>query len=128
VALLYRAQSGESRQCGIARGLQRSAQMRKFLGPLVEPRTDRGQCLIRRARGFHDGPEIRRVEMARDETERFKRLQQRRQRGHDVIHHGLAHRKLPDGRQAFVQWNCGALSILARSVEASTTSKVTPSW
>ena len=30
--------------------------------------------------------------MARDEAERFQRLQQRRQHGHDVVHHGLAHR------------------------------------
>jgi hypothetical protein len=32
--------------------------------------------------------------MASDETERFKRLQQERQHGHDVVHHGLAHRAL----------------------------------
>jgi hypothetical protein len=29
--------------------------------------------------------------MARDEAECFQRLQQGRQHGHDVIHHGLAH-------------------------------------
>jgi hypothetical protein len=95
---------------------------------MVEPRTDRAQRLIRRTRGFHDGSEIRRIEMTSDETERFQRLQQGRQHGHDVIHHGLAHRTLLDGRQAFVQCSRGALSILVRSVEASTTSKVTPSW
>jgi hypothetical protein len=30
--------------------------------------------------------------MAGDEAERFQRLQQRRQHGHDIINHGLAHR------------------------------------
>jgi hypothetical protein len=33
--------------------------------------------------------------MARDEGKRVKRLQQRRQHGHDVVHHGLAHGALP---------------------------------
>ena len=52
----------------------------------------RPQHLIRRPGGVHDPPEIRRVEMARDKAERFQRLQQRRQHGHDVVHHGLTHR------------------------------------
>jgi hypothetical protein len=30
--------------------------------------------------------------MTGDEAERFQRLQERRQHGHDVVHHGLAHR------------------------------------
>jgi hypothetical protein len=33
--------------------------------------------------------------MASDETEGFERLQQRRQHGHDVVYHGLAHRLSP---------------------------------
>jgi len=36
--------------------------------------------------------EIRRIEMTRNEAERFQRLQQRRQHGHDVVNHSLAHR------------------------------------
>ena len=92
-------------------------------GQSGQARKDRLQRLIRRAGGFHHAAEIRRIEMARDEAECFERLQQWRQHGHDVVHHGLAHRARP-----CVQCSCGAFNSFARSVEVSTTSKVTPSW
>src|SRR5882757_2478635 len=96
--------------------------------------------------------------MAGDEAERLERFKQRRQHGHDVIHHGLAHRTPPpehdpkkvenrfsetimlkqkkNARACFNsvesgssgQCSRGPLSSLARSIEVSTTSKVTPSW
>ncbi len=95
IAMLYRAQSLERGDRRIACGRKRRAQMCEFLRPIGQPRTDSLQRLIRRAGGFHDLIERRRVQMARDEAERFERLQQGRQHGHDVVHHGLAHRALP---------------------------------
>jgi hypothetical protein len=69
--------------------------MRELVRPISQPRTDGLQRLIRRAGGFHDSIELRRVQMTGDETEGFERLQQGRQHRHDVVHHGLAHRARP---------------------------------
>ena len=69
--------------------------MCELLGPISQPRTDGLQRLVRLACGFHDRIEIRRVQVACDEAERFERLQQWRQHGHDVVHHGLAHGTSP---------------------------------
>jgi hypothetical protein len=95
VAVLYRAQSLEGRKHLVACGFERGLYACEFFGPISQPWTDGLQRLIRRAGGYHDRLEIRRIEMPRDETKRFERLQQRRQHGHDVVHHGLAHRKPP---------------------------------
>ena len=60
-----------------------------------------GSCrLLRCADGFHDLVEIGRMQMARDEGERFQRVEQWRQHGHDVVHHGFAHRLVPEFNEA----------------------------
>ena len=92
--MLYFPQSGKCRQRGIAGSFERVPYACEFLGPIGQPRTDGLQRLIRRAGGFHDRIKIRWIEMARDEAECFQRLQQGPQHGHDVVHHGLAHRAL----------------------------------
>ena len=46
---------------------------------------------LRLAGCLHHPAEIRRVQVSRDKAEAFERLQQRRQHGDDVVHHGLAH-------------------------------------
>ena len=93
--MLHRAQSLERRERGIAGGLKGVLDIGEFIWPIGEPYQDILQRLIRRPRGLHHATEVRRVEMARDKAERFKRLQQGRQHGHDVVHHGLAHGSLP---------------------------------
>ena len=127
IAVLDRAQALERRQRRIACRLERCLQVAEFSGPAGQPRPHRAQRLVGQAGGFHDRAKIRRVEVAGDEAERFQRLQQRRQHGHDVVHHGLAHRVLHDWQSRRLQCSRGALSSFARSVEANTTSKVTPS-
>jgi hypothetical protein len=62
--------------------------------PRRKPRPDRAQRLLGLAGGLHDAAEVGRIQMPRDEAERFQRLQQGRQHGDDVVHHGLAHRAL----------------------------------
>ena len=67
IAVLDRAQSRERSKCGVARVLQRRAQMRECLRPVSQPGPDRLQGVVRPARGLHDGIEIRWIEMAGDE-------------------------------------------------------------
>jgi len=85
---MHRTQAVERSQRRVARGFERGPDASKFLGPAGHALTHRLQRLIRRAGGLHYAVEIRRIEMARHEGERFQRLQQRRQHGHDVVHHG----------------------------------------
>ena len=49
--------------------------MREFFRPACQPRKLGLQRLVRRTGRVHDAPEIRRIEMACDEAERFERLQ-----------------------------------------------------
>ena len=174
MAALHDTQGFECGKRRVARRLQRGLDRGERLGPLLEPRPLGAQGFIRLSDGLHHAVEIRGIEVARNEAERFQRLQQRRQHGHDVVHHGLTHRTLSllplivsgytdvgDCLQGFSSnlnpgyielaipidssrlvskgvrkiWNgiaaqCsrGAFRSFARSIELSTTSKVTPSW
>ena len=95
MAMLDRAQALERGERRVAGCFKQGLDAGEFRRPPGQPRTDRLQRLVRRAGGFHHGIEIRRVQMARNETECFERLQQRRQHSDDVVYHGLAHRALP---------------------------------
>ena len=95
MAIMHHAQAAECGERRVARGFKRGSDGGKFLGPVGKPLAHRLQRLIRRAGGLHHAVEIRRVKMARDKGQRFQRLQQRWQHGHDVVHHGLTHRRLP---------------------------------
>ena len=86
-----RAQSREGPERRVAGGFERALDVGEWLGPAGEPRTNGLQGPIRLACGLHDRREFRRVQMAGDESKRLERLQQRRQHGHDVVDHGLAH-------------------------------------
>ncbi len=59
------------------------------------------------------------------EAEGFQRVEQRRQHSHDVVHHGLGHRRIP--QSLLNQCSLGAFRSLKRSVDVTVTSKVTPS-
>ena len=91
IAKLHGAQTVERRKHIIACTLQPSLNVCELLRPAGQPGTRYFQGFIRLTRGFHDLIEIGRIQMSRDEAERFKRLQQRRQHGNDIIQNGLAH-------------------------------------
>ena len=95
VAVLDRAQALIRGQRRVAGGIERGLDAGELLRPIRQPGTNGAQCLIRCTGGLHHRLEIRRIEMAPDKAERFERLQQRRQHGHDVVHHGLTHRWRP---------------------------------
>ena len=94
IAMLDCAQSSERRKRSVCSRLERILYAREGLRPIDQPRTNGLQGLVRRAGRLHDTIEIRRIQMARNEPERFERLQQRWQNGDDVVHHGLAHRAI----------------------------------
>jgi hypothetical protein len=97
IAMLHRAQSLEGGKRRIARSGQCRLDVGELPGPVHKTRPDGPQRLVGHAGRRHHRLEIRRIEMAGDEAKRFKRLQQRRQYGHDVVHHRLAHRALALG-------------------------------
>ena len=96
MAVLHRAQAVEGGERRVAGRIERRADVGKFFRPIRHSRAHRLQRLVRLACGLHHAAELRWVKVAGNEAERFQRLQQRRQHGHDVVHHGLAHRRLSD--------------------------------
>ena len=92
LAALHDAQGLECSEHCIACRFQRRLDVSEIRRPLLKPRPNGAQGRVRLACRVHHAVEIRRVQVARDEAERFERLQQRRQHGHDVVHHGLTHR------------------------------------
>ena len=114
MAALHDTQGFECGKRRVARRLQRGLDRGERLGPLLEPRPHDAQGFIRLSDGLHHAVEIRRIEVARDEAEGFQRLQQRRQHGHDVVHHSLTHRRAPCQRLSvqplLTQCNRGALA------------------
>jgi hypothetical protein len=92
IAVLDRAQTREGGKRGIARRFQRGADGCEALRPVGEPCARGLQGVFRRADCGHQTVEIGRVQVTCNEGERLKRCQQRRQQGHDIVDHGLAHR------------------------------------
>src|SRR3954468_5907063 len=92
MAVLYDAQGFERGECRIARRFERRPDVSEIRRPLLQPRPNGAQGCVRLACRYHHAVEIRRIQVARDEAERFERLQQWRQDRHDVVHHSLTHR------------------------------------
>ena len=63
------------------------------------------------------------MQMPGEVAERFQRVEQWRQHGHDVVNDGLGHCRF----LCLDQCSFGAFRSLKRSVEVTVTSKVTPS-
>ncbi len=94
VAALDFADAGKGGERLVAGSVKPLAQAGELLRPFADRHARRLQRFVRCADCVHHGGESWRVQMPLEEAERFQRIKQRRQHGHDVVHHGLGHRLL----------------------------------